>query len=122
MYFTRMYLWKNRFSVRAGQNIFQSIGLEEMGMTLHCPFCNAEECERVSAIDHEGKRLVLIMFDCPFSYRFAEEDLGNDEILQSKLEDWRRREGESWLESLGPVIRAREIRAAERFQKSLQRN
>ncbi len=102
-------------------NVFQSIRCGQKKLTLHCPFCNAVECERVSAVDHEGKRLVLIMFDCPFSHRFDEEELGSDEILQSKLDVWRRRDGDSWLESLGPLIRERELHGIERFQKTLHK-
>lgn len=74
----------------------------------------------MSAIDHEGNHLVLVMFDCPFSYRFSEDQKEEDSVLQKRLNDWRKREGETWLETLGPVIREREMRGIERYQKSLQ--
>ena len=86
-------------------------------MTLHCPFCNAKEDSRVSAVDHLGKRLVLVMFDCPFSYKFPEEQVGSDESLQVWLNDWRVNEGETWLESLGPIIREREMRGIKRYRR-----
>jgi hypothetical protein len=89
-------------------------------MPLHCPFCSAGEDERVSAIDSEGKKLVLVMFDCPFSYRFPEDEMRSDDILQKRLDEWRKKDGDAWLESLGPIIRARELRGIERFQKALQ--
>ena len=89
-------------------------------MPLHCPFCNTDEDERVKAVDRDGKKLVLVMFDCPFSYRFPEDEMRSDDILQKRLDEWRKKDGEAWLESLGPMIRTRELRGIERFQKSLQ--
>ena len=46
-----------------------------------------------------GRRVVLVMFDCPFFYKFPEEQVGKDESLQVWLNDWRMNEGEMWLES-----------------------
>lgn len=115
-----MYLWKN--SRRFVKNVFESIAEEKSRMTLYCPFCHANECERLSAFDRDGSRLVLVMFDCPFSYRFPEDKQGNDEELQLILDSWRKKEGQKWLESLGPVIRSREMRGIERYEKSIQRN
>jgi hypothetical protein len=89
-------------------------------MPLRCPFCNSNEDTRVSAVDHSGKRLMLVMFDCPFSYRFPEEQVGSDESLQVRLNDWKVKEGEAWLESLGPIIRERERRGIERYRKTLE--
>ncbi|HVB12171.1 MAG TPA: hypothetical protein VNE86_03490 [Nitrososphaerales archaeon] len=91
-------------------------------MPLRCPFCNAKEDARVSAVDHFGKHLVLVMFDCPFSYRFPEDQMGSDESMQVWLNDWRAKEGDVWLESLGPIIREREMRGVERYRKSLEEN
>ncbi|MHB1868246.1 MAG: hypothetical protein ACYCPP_04805 [Nitrososphaerales archaeon] len=91
-------------------------------MPLRCPFCNAKEDTRVNAVDHSGNHLVLVMFDCPFSYRFPEEQVVSDEYLQVWLNDWRAKEGEIWLESLGPIIREREMRGVERYRKSLEEN
>ncbi len=104
------------------QNAFSTIFAILFRMPLRCPFCNAEEDDRVDAIDHSGKHLVLIMFDCPFAYRFSEEQMGSDDSLQARLNEWRKREGEAWLESLGPVIREREMRGIQRYEKSLQSN
>jgi hypothetical protein len=88
-------------------------------LPLRCPFCNSDEDERVNAVDHDGKRVVLIMFDCPFFYKFPEEQVGTDETLQAWLNEWRIKEGDRWLESLGPVIREREQRGIERYSRSI---
>ena len=94
----------------------------EQSLTLRCPFCNAEEDTRVDAVDHQGKPLVLVMFGCPFSFRFARDDMGPDEKLQLVLNDWRKNQGESWLRSLGPVIMDREMRGIKRFEESQKNN
>ena len=90
-------------------------------MTLRCPFCNAEENARVDAEDQEGNPLVLVMFDCPFSFRFARDEMGPEDRLQHMLYDWRKTQGDSWLRSLGPVIMEREIRGIKKFEE-FQRN
>ena len=90
-------------------------------MPLRCPFCNAGEDERVSAVDRDGKRLVLVMFDCPFFYKFPEDQMGKDESLQTQLNEWRKREGDAWLETLRPIIKAREMRGIERYQNNIAR-
>ena len=109
---------------RFAQNTFQLTIYfsDQLDMPLRCPFCNAEEDERVSAIDREGRRLVLVMFNCPFSYRFPEDQAGTDESLQVRLNEWRKLEGDAWLGTLGPIIRDREMRGIQRYQETLQSN
>lgn len=97
-------------------------GAQEQSLTLHCPFCNAEEDTRVEAVDHEGKSVVLVMFGCPFSYKFALDEMGSDADLQRLLNDWRKTHGDSWLRSLGPVIMEREMRGIKRFEESQKNN
>ena len=46
----------------------------------------------------------------------------SDESMQVWLNDWRAKEGDVWLESLGPIIREREMRGVERYRKSLEEN
>ncbi len=106
------------------QNAFQLMAYLPMpqNMPLRCPFCNAEEDERINAVDREGRRLVLVMFDCPFFYKFPEDQVGKDESLQTRLNEWRKKEGDAWLETLGSIIREREMRGIRRFQETLRSN
>ena len=108
--------------LRIAQNTFQLTIYfsEQLDMPLHCPFCNSKEDERVNAIDREGRRLVLVMFDCPFSYRFPEDQAGTDESLQVRLNEWRKLDGDAWLGTLGPIIRDREMRGIQRYQETLR--
>ena len=94
---------------------------QKCDLTLRCPFCNAEEDSRVEAVDHSEKQIVLVMFDCPFSFKFELEQMGSDELMQKCLDDWRVKDGDSWLQSLGPVIRDREMQAMKRAD-SLKNN
>jgi hypothetical protein len=91
-------------------------------LALRCPFCNAEEEDRVSAVDHSGRKLFLIMFDCPFTFRFYEDEMVSDQVLQSRLYDWRTSKGDEWLEALGPLMKARELEGVERYKKSHSAN
>ena len=81
---------------------------------LYCPFCRAEEDDRLNGVDEEGNNVVLLMFNCPFFLKLARDDIGSDEETQSFLDGWRKREGEGWLDSLGPVLKRRELRNIER--------
>ncbi len=87
-------------------------------MTLSCPFCHAPEVERVNAVDIDGNKVLLVMFDCPFHFTFALDNLPSEDRMQEFLEDWKSREGESWLESVGPVMRAREMKNMSRYESS----
>jgi hypothetical protein len=91
-------------------------------LLLHCPFCNASESERVSAIDSSGKEVLLVMFDCPFFYRFLVDQYRSAEEMQRNLEDWRKKEGDQWLESIGPVMKAREMKNIERSMSGHRSN
>ncbi len=87
-------------------------------MTLRCPFCEAPEEERVKGIDEVGNRVVLLMFDCPFYFRMPETLMGSDDSIQAFLDEWRLQNGDEWLESVGPVMKTRELRNIERARKS----
>lgn len=87
-------------------------------MTLWCPFCHAPEEERVNAVDVDGNKVLLVMFDCPFHFTFALDKLASEDRMQEFLEDWKSREGESWLESVGPVMKAREMKNMSRYESS----
>ncbi len=43
----------------------------------------------------------------------------SDQVLQSRLYDWRTSKGDAWLEALGPLMKARELEGVERSKKSL---
>ena len=68
-----------------------------------------------------GNNFVLIMFDSPFHSSFLKNRL----VLMNRFRPgWMvgGREGGGWLESLGPIIRAREISAMERCKRSFENN
>jgi hypothetical protein len=88
-------------------------------LSLHCPFCHAPEDERLEAKDEEGKDIILLMFDCPFHFRFFHDQVGGDKVMQQILDDWRNENGEAWLESLGPIMKKREIQNIERFNSAV---
>lgn len=77
-------------------------------MSLHCPFCHAKEADRVFATTEDGNQVVLLMFDCPFFIRMDPSTLESEEVAQDYLDQWRIKEGDIWLEGLGPVLRQRE--------------
>lgn len=55
------------------------------------------------------------MFDCPFYFKMPQEvALGDESTVQSYLDNWRQENGEDWLESVGPVMKNRELRNMER--------
>jgi len=84
-------------------------------MSLRCPFCAAPEAERVSGIDGSGSEVVLLMFDCPFFIRIPQEvGAKNDQKIQAYLDEWRAKNGDEWLESIGPFLKNRELRGMER--------
>ncbi len=85
---------------------------------IYCPFCNAREDDRLSGIDEEGKPVVLMMFHCPFFIKVPEENYRSDEKIQAYLDSWRKREGEIWLDRVGPVLKRRELRNIERSKTS----
>jgi hypothetical protein len=69
-------------------------------------------------MDEEGMPVVLVLFDCPFYFAFPKSLLGSTESMQTFLNSWRSEEGEAWLESVGPVMKQRELRNIERFKSS----
>jgi hypothetical protein len=83
-------------------------------MTIRCPFCNASEDNRVEGVDENSKRIILLMFDCPFFFKLPQEVLASDQLVQNYLDEWRTREGELWLESIGPILKARELKNMNR--------
>ena len=84
-------------------------------MALRCPFCEASGDERVSGIDEFGEAVVLLMFDCPFFFKMPQNLMNNDDsAIQNYLNDWRQKNGEAWLETIGPVLRNKELRNIER--------
>lgn len=91
-------------------------------MTLYCPFCHAPENGRVEAVDEQNKTVLLIMFSCPFHFKFHVEDIQSDSKMQEFLEDWRSKQGSEWLESVGPIMKAREMKniSAYEYSKSLR--
>jgi hypothetical protein len=89
-------------------------------MSLHCPFCKAPEDERIEGTDETGKRVLLVMFDCPFHFRFSLDLVGTDNSMQSYLNEWKLREGDAWLESVGPVMKNRELKNVERSSGAAQ--
>lgn len=40
--------------------------------------------------------------------------MGTDESIQMYLNDWRAKNGDAWLDSLGPVMKSRELKNVER--------
>jgi hypothetical protein len=79
-------------------------------MSLHCPFCHAPEDSRVDGSDDSGNHVVLLMFNCPFYFRMPAEVMdGDDSAIQCYLDDWKSREGDAWLDSIGPVMKNREL-------------
>ena len=84
-------------------------------MPLFCPFCHAAEAERVQAIDENGKEIVLVMFDCPFFFRMEVSRLEPEENAQQFLNEWKNKEGDNWLSSIGPILRDREKKNIERY-------
>jgi hypothetical protein len=87
-------------------------------MSLYCPFCHASETERVLATDENQKQVLLVMFDCPFFMRMDVSQLESEEKAQRFLNDWKTREGESWLNSVGPILRERERKNMARYSAS----
>ena len=85
-------------------------------MTIRCPFCNAEEDERVPGVDENGEKVILLMFDCPFFYKLPVGLLTSDDSIQNYLNEWRTREGDSWLDSIGPILKARELRNMDKLR------
>jgi hypothetical protein len=88
-------------------------------MTLHCPFCHAQEDGRIEAQDESGNEVVLVMFKCAFYYRFPSKELkDSEEGAQHMLDNWRITAGSEWLESIGPVLRERETRNMLKYEQS----
>lgn len=85
---------------------------------MHCPFCNAQEDERVEAVDNIGNKVLLVMFDCPFHFQFREKEVATDAKMQEVLSIWHKEKGEDWLESVGPIMKAREMRNIERSKSN----
>ena len=85
-------------------------------MTLYCPFCHAKEDTRVSARDdEEGADVLLVMFSCPFYFRFSRDEVGSDDEMQSLLETWKKEDGDAWLDAIGPVMKKRELQNIQRY-------
>ncbi|MHB8567805.1 MAG: hypothetical protein ACYC9U_12000 [Nitrososphaerales archaeon] len=82
-------------------------------MTLYCPFCGAREDARVEGQDEVGEKVLLVMFDCPFYFRFYARDIGADNGMQVKLTNWRKENGDQWLDSVGEDMKNRELRNIE---------
>jgi hypothetical protein len=99
---------RNIFQLNANQCEFQ--------LTIKCPFCNASEDERISGVDENGKKVMLLLFDCPFFYRLPIELLASDDSIQNYLNEWRTREGDSWLESIGPILKVRELKNIDKLK------
>ncbi len=90
-------------------------------MALYCPFCHAKEDARLSARDEEeGEDVLLVMFNCPFHFRFYSDQLGSEEEMQSLLELWRKEEGNAWLDNVGPVMKQRELQNIQRYLSTIQ--
>jgi len=85
-------------------------------LTLRCPFCNAPEDKRISGVDENGKKVILLLFDCPFFHRLTIQLLASDDSIQNYLNEWRTREGDSWLESIGPILQVRELRNIDKLK------
>jgi len=74
----------------------------------------------LEARDEEGEDIVLVMFDCPFYFRFYKNQIGRDELqMQAILDEWKEEEGDAWLESVGPVMKRREQRNMEHYRAKL---
>jgi len=58
------------------------------------------------------------MFDCPFSLKMPKDIMTEEDAeIQKYLEDWRRKNGDAWLESIGPILKNRELRNIEKNVK-----
>jgi hypothetical protein len=69
-------------------------------------------------VDESGVDVVLLMFDCPFSLKTPREMISQDDCVTQKfLDDWRQKNGEAWLESLGPILKNREVRNMVRMAR-----
>ena len=88
-------------------------------MPLYCPFCHAPESERVSAMEGGGKEIILLMFDCPFFFKINPEELASEARAQEFLNQWREKDGDKWLEGIGPILRDREMKNIQRSNVSL---
>jgi hypothetical protein len=112
----KIYLHFNYVSNLKGSSLSEETyhSRSQFAMSLHCPFCHAMEDGRVEASDGEGNPILLVMFSCPFNYKFVKDELGSDDSMQKVLDSWRATNGEDWLESLGPVMKARELKNIER--------
>jgi len=86
-------------------------------MALHCPFCGSLEVARVNGSDESENPVVLLMFDCPFFFRMNSCDKSDLE-LQAFLDSWREKEGGKWLESVGPVMKERELKNIQRASRA----
>lgn len=88
-------------------------------LALYCPFCHALEDGRLDARDENGEDIVLLMFDCPFHFRFYRDQVGLDGEMQKILNDWREQNGDAWLDSVGPVMKKRELRNIEQYNSRI---
>jgi len=86
-------------------------------LTLRCPFCGAEEDERVEGVDESGNEVTLLMFHCPFFFKLSRDFAGEDNTIQDFLNHWRLENGNEWLESLGPVMKNRELKNMQKSGK-----
>jgi len=69
-------------------------------------------------VDGSEDAVVLLMFDCPFSLKMPKDIMTEEDAeIQKYLEDWRRKNGDAWLESIGPVLKNRELRNIEKNVK-----
>ncbi len=58
------------------------------------------------------------MFDCPFSLKITQKlILENDDLLQKYLDDWQQKNGVAWLDSIGPILKNRELGNMDRKAK-----
>jgi len=90
-------------------------------VSLHCPFCMASESERVEGEDEDGSHVLLVIFDCPFNFRFSKNLVGSDDSMQEFLDEWKSRDGSAWLDDLGPILKQRELKNIQRHNESRNR-
>ena len=88
-------------------------------LALYCPFCHAEEENRLEAVDGQGNKILLVMFNCPFFHHFKVSEKSSDDLMQKLLNLCCASEGQNWLDKIGPVMKAREIKNMKRHRIAL---
>jgi hypothetical protein len=72
----------------------------------------------VAGTNEIGDPVVLLMFNCTYSFQMPASLMGDEISVQAFLDNWRVSSGDEWLESLGPVMKLRELKNMEKGSKN----